>query len=121
MSELLLRHHAPDAAGLVHRVTPESAGWTHVGFELWRLRPGQSVAQATGEREACLVIVGGKARHRGRRPVLVRSRRARRPVRGQEPVLGLRALARGVRGHGGDATSSSRSAGPPAAAATRCG
>ena len=61
MSELLLRHHAPDAAGLVHRVTPESAGWSYVGFELWRLRPGQSLAQATGEREACLVIVGGKA------------------------------------------------------------
>ena len=61
MSELLLRHHAPDASGLVHRVTPESAGWTHVGFELWRLRPGQRVATATGEREACLVIVAGRA------------------------------------------------------------
>ena len=42
-------------------MTPESAGWTYVGFELWRLRPGQSLAQATGEREACLVMVGGKA------------------------------------------------------------
>ena len=61
MSELLLKHHAPDAAGLVHRVTPASAGWGHVGFELWRLRPGQSVAQATGVREACLVLVGGRA------------------------------------------------------------
>ena len=61
MSELLLRHHAPDASGLVHRVTPESAGWSYVGFELWRLRPGQRIAAATGEREACLVIVGGKA------------------------------------------------------------
>src|SRR6185312_5368081 len=58
MSELLLRDHVPDAAGLVHRVTPASAGWTYVGFELWRLLPGQSLAQATGEREACLVIVG---------------------------------------------------------------
>ena len=61
MSELLLRHHAPDAGGLVHHVTPESAGWAYVGFELWRLRPGQDVARATGAREACLVIVGGKA------------------------------------------------------------
>jgi 5-deoxy-glucuronate isomerase len=61
MSELLLRHHAPDAVGLVHRVTPETAGWSYVGFELWRLRPGQSLTQATGEREACLVLVGGKA------------------------------------------------------------
>ena len=61
MNELLLRHHATDATGLMHRVTPQSAGWGHVGFELWRLRPGQSLAQATGDREACLVIVGGKA------------------------------------------------------------
>jgi 5-deoxy-glucuronate isomerase len=61
MTGLLLRHHAPDASGLVHRVTPESAGWTYVGFELWRLRPGQAMAAATGERECCLVIVGGKA------------------------------------------------------------
>ena len=61
MSGLLLRHHAPDIGGLVHHVTPESAGWTYVGFDLWRLQPGQTVAQATGEREACLVIVGGTA------------------------------------------------------------
>ena len=61
MSELLLRHNAPDATGLVHRVTPESAGWGHVGFELWRLLPGQSLEQATGETEACLVLVGGRA------------------------------------------------------------
>jgi 5-deoxy-glucuronate isomerase len=61
MNELLLRQHAPDAAGLVHRVTPASAGWGYVGFELWWLRPGQSVAQATLEREACIVLVGGKA------------------------------------------------------------
>ena len=46
----------------MHRVTPESAGWGHVGFELYRLRPGQSLAAATGEREACLVLVGGRAR-----------------------------------------------------------
>jgi 5-deoxy-glucuronate isomerase len=61
MSELLLRHKAPDGNGLVHRVTPESAGWKHVGFELYRLRPGQTLEQATGEREACLVLLGGRA------------------------------------------------------------
>ena len=98
MSELLLRNHAPDAAGLVHRVTPESAGWTYVGFELWRLRPGQSVAQATGEREACLVIVGGNADIAAGGQSWSGPRRPARPVRRQEPVLGLCALARGVRG-----------------------
>ena len=62
MTDLLLKNHAPDAAGLVHRVTPESAGWGHVGFELYRLRPGQTLETATGAREVCLVLVGGRAR-----------------------------------------------------------
>ena len=62
MSDLLLKNHAPDAQGLVHRVTPESAGWGHVGFALYRLKPGQSIEASTGEREACLVLVGGKAK-----------------------------------------------------------
>src|SRR5918996_305040 len=62
MADLLLKNHAPDARGLVHRVTPESAGWGHVGFALYRLRPGKSIAAWTGDREACLVLVGGKAK-----------------------------------------------------------
>jgi 5-deoxy-glucuronate isomerase len=62
MADLLLKNHAPDARGLVHEVTPASAGWGHVGFALYRLKPGQSIAASTGEREACLVLVGGKAK-----------------------------------------------------------
>jgi 5-deoxy-glucuronate isomerase len=42
-------------------VTPADAGWTYVGFELYRLKPGQRVEQDTGGNEACLVIVGGRA------------------------------------------------------------
>jgi 5-deoxy-glucuronate isomerase len=61
MQGLQLKNGAPDANGLVHRVTPESAGWTHVGFELHRLKPGQTLSQDTGDREACLVIVSGGA------------------------------------------------------------
>ncbi len=64
MADLLLKNHAPDARGLVHRVTPASAGWGHVGFELYRLKPGQSLQAETGEREACLVLVGGRAKIR---------------------------------------------------------
>src|SRR5690606_40389998 len=62
MADLLLKNHAPDGSGLVHRVTPASAGWDYVGFELYRLAPGQGVEASTGEREVCLVLVGGKAR-----------------------------------------------------------
>ena len=61
MSELLLKNHEPDGDGLVHQVTPESAGWGHVGFELWQLEPGMVVEQTTGGREACLVLLGGRA------------------------------------------------------------
>ena len=64
MADLLLKNHAPDGQGLVHRVTPASAGWGHVGFELHRLLPGQGLEAATEEREACLVLVGGRARVR---------------------------------------------------------
>jgi 5-deoxy-glucuronate isomerase len=64
MPGLLLKNHAPDRRGLVHRVTPQSAGWEHVGFELYRLRPGQSLEAETGGREVCLVLVGGKAKIR---------------------------------------------------------
>jgi len=48
--------------GKVHDITPESAGWGYVGFSLYRLAPGESAAEATGEREAILVLVEGKAR-----------------------------------------------------------
>ena len=48
--------------GLVTEVTPESAGWSYVGFALHRLDAGESVAAETGTREVCLALVSGKAR-----------------------------------------------------------
>jgi 5-deoxy-glucuronate isomerase len=51
--------------GEVHRITPESAGWRYVGFSLYRLRPGERIADATGPNEVILVIVEGKARVTG--------------------------------------------------------
>lgn len=48
--------------GKVHAVTPASAGWSYVGFGLWRLAPGETAAEPTGETEAILVLVEGKAR-----------------------------------------------------------
>lgn len=47
--------------GKVHQITPESAGWRYVGFSLYHLRPGETAAEATGEREVILVMVEGKA------------------------------------------------------------
>ena len=49
------------AHGKVHEITPASAGWRYVGFSLYRLRAGERVGEATGEREVVLVMVEGKA------------------------------------------------------------
>jgi 5-deoxy-glucuronate isomerase len=62
MSELHLKPKA--GSGAVHAVTPQSAGWTYVGFDLFRLAPGETLARATGGREVCLVLVSGHAKVR---------------------------------------------------------
>jgi 5-deoxy-glucuronate isomerase len=48
--------------GKVHDITPQSAGWRYVGFALYHLRAGETAEEATGGREAILVMVEGKAR-----------------------------------------------------------
>ncbi len=62
MSDLLIK--ADKGHGLIAHVTPESAGWTYVGFDLHRLRTGETAAAETGDREVCLVFIGGKGRVR---------------------------------------------------------
>ncbi len=59
-SPLLVRPHAPDADGRVLQVTPDSAGWSYVGFEVIRLAAGQAYEGADAERETCLVLVTGR-------------------------------------------------------------
>ena len=48
--------------GKVHQITPQAAGWRYVGFSLYRLRAGETAAEATGDQEAILVMVEGRAR-----------------------------------------------------------
>jgi 5-deoxy-glucuronate isomerase len=50
------------ASGLVHRITPKSAGWTYVGFEARDLKAGARVSAKSGARETCVVVLSGKAR-----------------------------------------------------------
>jgi 5-deoxy-glucuronate isomerase len=60
-SDLLIKPNlAADNRRVIH-VTPTLAGWTYVGFDVWKLTAGESAAEATGEREACLVFLSGKA------------------------------------------------------------
>jgi 5-deoxy-glucuronate isomerase len=59
MANLLVKPNGTE--GHVTAVTPQNAGWTYVGFDLHRLKPGETVSAETGDREACLVWVSGKA------------------------------------------------------------
>ena len=61
MTSLLSRKQAPDSKGRIQKITPESAGWKYVGFEVFIIKSGESLKQQTGEREVCLVLVSGKA------------------------------------------------------------
>jgi 5-deoxy-glucuronate isomerase len=61
MPDLLVKPGKPNANGTVQCITPESAGWPHVGFELLEMKPGQQISRQTGDREICLVTVLGSA------------------------------------------------------------
>lgn len=56
----LLRKPA-GTSGLVHAITPKDAGWTYVGFDLWRLAAGEVAEGLLHGREAILVLVEGHA------------------------------------------------------------
>jgi 5-deoxy-glucuronate isomerase len=54
----LLAKAAPQGRDIVN-VTPERAGWTHVGFRAIRLTTGETETVETGNRELCLVVLTG--------------------------------------------------------------
>lgn len=57
-----LRLRPQAKTGLVHNVTPASAGWSYVGFALHRLVAGEVAGGEAGINELCLVLVSGRAR-----------------------------------------------------------
>jgi 5-deoxy-glucuronate isomerase len=62
MSKLIVKaDQTPDQEGTVLTITPESAGWEYVGFQVVRLTEGQVFRRETGTQEACLVFMSGKA------------------------------------------------------------
>jgi 5-deoxy-glucuronate isomerase len=63
LSALLVRAN-PGPEGTIVAVTPVSAGWSYVGFEVLRLGPGAAAERRTGDREACIVIVEGRCHFR---------------------------------------------------------
>lgn len=57
----------PREDGNLLTITPESAGWTYVGFEVYTLEAGQELSSDTGDQEVCLVLLTGKATVRTRK------------------------------------------------------
>jgi 5-deoxy-glucuronate isomerase len=57
----LLVHPAeqPSDDGTLLAITPESAGWRHVGFEVLSLDAGQAARRGTEGKELCVVVVEG--------------------------------------------------------------
>jgi 5-deoxy-glucuronate isomerase len=52
---------APGPDGTIVDVSPASAGWGHVGFEVLALAPGATAERDAGGRECCVVVVQGCA------------------------------------------------------------
>ena len=61
MPSKLLVHPNRSADGVRHSITPESAGWTYVGFESRAIDKGARTSLKTGAREICIVVLSGKA------------------------------------------------------------
>ncbi|OPA75205.1 5-deoxy-glucuronate isomerase [Paenibacillus selenitireducens] len=61
MSHYIVRSTSPDDSGNVLTITPQSAGWNYVGFQVFQLESGQTLRQETENNEVCLVILSGKA------------------------------------------------------------
>ncbi|TMD72760.1 MAG: 5-deoxy-glucuronate isomerase [Chloroflexi bacterium] len=61
MSRLAIRRREPDANGLLVSITPETAGWSYVGFDVYRLVRAARFERRTGQREVCAVLLSGRA------------------------------------------------------------
>jgi 5-deoxy-glucuronate isomerase len=61
-SSLRVRPTAPDTAGKVLDITPQSARWRYVGFSVVKRARGETFSGYDPLREICLVIIGGVAR-----------------------------------------------------------
>ncbi|QOS82195.1 5-deoxy-glucuronate isomerase [Paenibacillus sp. JNUCC31] len=52
---------SPDGDGTVLTVTPESAGWDYVGYQVIQLAEGQTLTRESGDQELCIVLLSGLA------------------------------------------------------------
>ncbi|WP_104398971.1 5-deoxy-glucuronate isomerase [Vibrio penaeicida] len=63
MSDLLSKRKIRDEQNRIQHITPKSAGWTYIGFEVVQLTTGQAQSfEAAEGQEVCIVLVSGKAK-----------------------------------------------------------
>ncbi len=86
MSKLLVK--PKNGEGRITHVTPETAGWTYVGFDLWRLKPGETASGGEKGREVCIVFISGKGKVSIGGQGFRRHRRAQFAVR-RQALVGL--------------------------------
>ncbi|MFD1676271.1 5-deoxy-glucuronate isomerase [Alicyclobacillus fodiniaquatilis] len=61
MSELLVcAARSTQGQTPIVQVTPESAGWTYIGFEVYRLKAGEKVTVSTADKETAVIVLEGK-------------------------------------------------------------
>lgn len=61
MSDFIIKPlQTPLPDGQLLQVTPESAGWNYVGFQVYSLTEGQILQRNTGQLEVCIVFLTGK-------------------------------------------------------------
>jgi 5-deoxy-glucuronate isomerase len=61
MSYLHSRPSKPGPDGCIQKITPETANWEYITYEVYQLEAGQSLSLPTDDKEVCMVIVSGKA------------------------------------------------------------
>lgn len=59
MSKLKIASRHDGETGQTVNVTPQSAGWTYVGFEVFQLNAGQKLQQHTESNEVAVVVLSG--------------------------------------------------------------
>lgn len=64
MTKLLQRPNLSAPDGKIHSISPETANWSYVGFDVYKINTGETVSHETLGNEVCIVLISGSAKVR---------------------------------------------------------